>query len=53
LLLAPSLLAWMAVLVPWLRHWRTWTDHQHETGMYWGLAAWAVTDLSLLILAWP
>jgi len=53
LALAPSLFAWLAVLVPWLRGWRTWTDHQHEQGMYWGLGAWAVTDLSLLALLWP
>ncbi len=48
-----SLFAWMALLLPWLRGWRTWTDHQHEAGMYWGLAAWAVTDLSILVLLWP
>jgi lycopene elongase/hydratase (dihydrobisanhydrobacterioruberin-forming) len=48
-----SLLAWLAVLAPWLHGWRTWTDHQHEAGMYWGLGAWAVTDLSLLALLWP
>jgi len=51
--LLPSLLAWLALLLPWLRGWRAWTDQQHETGMYWGLAAWAVTDLSLLVLLWP
>jgi 4-hydroxybenzoate polyprenyltransferase len=48
-----SLAAWAAVILPWLRGWRTWTDHQHEAGMYWGLAAWAVTDLSLLARLWP
>ena len=53
LVLIPSLLAWLAVLLPWLRQWRTWTDHQHEAGMYWGLGAWAVTDISLLALLWP
>jgi len=51
--LIPSLLAWLAVLLPWLRSWRTWTDRQHEAGMYRGLAAWAITDLSLLALMWP
>ena len=51
--LLPSLLAWLAVLLPWLWGWRTWTDPQHEAGMYWGLGAWAVTDLSLLALLWP
>ncbi len=48
-----SVLCWAAVLLPWLRGWRTWTDRQHEAGMYWGLGAWAVTDLSLLALLWP
>jgi 4-hydroxybenzoate polyprenyltransferase len=51
--LLPSLLAWLAVLLPWLRGWRTWSDAQHEKGMYWALGAWAVTDLSLLALLWP
>lgn len=51
--LALSLLAWLAVLLPWLARWRTWTDRRHEAGMYWGLAAWAVTDLSILVLLWP
>jgi hypothetical protein len=36
-----------------MRGWRTWTDDQHERGMYWGLGAWAITDLSLLALLWP
>jgi len=48
-----SLLAWLSVLVPWLVRWRSWSSHQHESGMYKGLAAWAVTDVSLLILLWP
>ncbi len=53
LFLGLSLVAWVGVLLPWMRRWRTWTDHQHEAGMYWGLAAWAVTDLSVLALLWP
>ena len=48
-----SLAAWLFVLVPWMVNWRRWTDAQHEAGMYRGLAAWAVTDLCLLILLWP
>ena len=48
-----SLGAWLAVLLPWMAHWRIWTDGRHETCMYWGLGAWAVTDLSLLSLLWP
>ena len=53
LYLLPSLVAWIGILLPWLRGWRTWTDRQHEAGMYWGLGAWAVTDLSILALLWP
>jgi len=45
--------AWLAILIPWMRGWRTWTDSRHESGMYWGLGAWAITDLSLLALLWP
>lgn len=48
-----SLAAWLAVLLPWMARWRTWSDKRHETGMYLGLGAWAVTDLSLLVLLWP
>ncbi|MCE1228096.1 MAG: UbiA family prenyltransferase [Firmicutes bacterium] len=51
--LLPSLAAWLLVLVPWLRGWRTWSASRHEKGMYHALAAWAVTDLTLLILLWP
>ncbi len=53
LYLLPSLLGWLAVLAPWLRGWRTWTNSRHEAGMYWGLGAWAVTDLNMLALLWP
>lgn len=52
-LLLLSLAAWTAVLVPWMLRWRAWSDSQHENGMYRGLAAWAVTDLSILFLLWP
>ena len=48
-----SLVAWMAVLVPWWSDWRAWTPKQHMNGMYRSLAAWAITDVSLLILLWP
>ena len=49
----PSLGGWLAVLVPWCLRWRSMPQQRHEAGMYWALAAWAVTDLSLLILLWP
>jgi lycopene elongase/hydratase (dihydrobisanhydrobacterioruberin-forming) len=48
-----SLAAWLGVLLPWLRRWRAWSPRQHEAGMYRGLIAWAVTDISLLVLLWP
>jgi lycopene elongase/hydratase (dihydrobisanhydrobacterioruberin-forming) len=48
-----SLVAWLGVLIPWRMQWRKWSDKQHEAGMYRGLAAWAITDISLLILMWP
>jgi 1,4-dihydroxy-2-naphthoate octaprenyltransferase len=48
-----SLLAWLVVILPWLARWKSWTSHQHEAGMYRGLVAWAITDVSLLILMWP
>ncbi len=51
--LGVSLAGWLLVLVPWRLAWARWTDAQHEAGMYRGLAAWAVTDLSLLLLLWP
>jgi 4-hydroxybenzoate polyprenyltransferase len=51
--LIPSLAIWGAVLVPWLIHWRQWDAKRHEAGMYFALGAWAVTDLSLLMLSWP
>jgi len=53
LFLLASLAAWLAVGIPWLAGWRTWSPKQHEAGMYKGLVAWAVTDLSLLALLWP
>ena len=48
-----SLTAWMAVLLPWWARWRDWSQARHEAGMYRALAAWAITDLSLLALLWP
>jgi len=49
----PSFLVWSAVLLPWRLHWEAWSQRCHRAGMYWALAAWAVTDLSLLLLLWP
>ncbi len=51
--LAFSLAAWLGVLVPWVIRWKCWTPARHEAGMYWALGAWAVTDLSLVLMLWP
>ena len=48
-----SLIAWLGVLLPWRLRWKSWTPAQAEAGMYRGLLAWAITDVSLLILLWP
>jgi chlorophyll synthase len=52
-LLLLSLAAWIGILVPWWARWRRMTPQEHEKGMYRCLAAWAVTDLSILLLLWP
>jgi 4-hydroxybenzoate polyprenyltransferase len=46
-LLLPLVL-WLAVLLPWLLDYASWTPKQHQRGMYRALAAWAVTDLTVL-----
>lgn len=43
--------AWAAVLAPWYRHARAWSTHEHQRAMYHALAAWALTDIAVL-LAW-
>jgi len=48
-LLAPLLL-WLAVLLPWLFDHAAWSPKQHQRGMYRALAAWAVTDLTVLFV---
>ncbi|HKC41091.1 MAG TPA: hypothetical protein VKC15_16235, partial [Gemmatimonadales bacterium] len=46
-LIAPLVL-WLAVLLPWLSGHAAWSPKQHQRGMYRALAAWAVTDLTVL-----
>ena len=46
--LAMPLVLWLAVLLPWLAQHTGWTPGQHQRGMYRALAAWAVTDLTVL-----
>jgi 1,4-dihydroxy-2-naphthoate octaprenyltransferase len=48
-----SLAAWLGVVLPWLVRWKHLSPRQHEAGMYRGLIAWAITDISLLLMLWP
>ncbi len=48
--LALPVVLWLAVLVPWLIGYSSWTPPQHQRGMYRALAAWAVTDLTVLFV---
>jgi lycopene elongase/hydratase (dihydrobisanhydrobacterioruberin-forming) len=51
-LVAP-LVAWLAVLWPWLVRHAAWSPAEHQRGMYRALAAWAITDVVvLLVFAW-
>jgi 4-hydroxybenzoate polyprenyltransferase len=47
-LLVVPLAAWLAVLVPWYAGHARWNAAAHQRGMYQALAAWAVTDLTVL-----
>jgi len=44
------LVLWLMVLVPWLLRHDHWSPAQHQRGMYRALAAWAVTDLTVLFV---
>jgi 4-hydroxybenzoate polyprenyltransferase len=48
--LAIPLVLWLFVLIPWLGRFATWSPAQHQRGMYQALAAWAVTDLTVLFV---
>ena len=48
-LLVPLAL-WLAVLLPWFLRHAAWSPKQHQQGMYRALAAWAVTDLTVLFV---
>lgn len=48
-----SLAGWIGVLLPWRLKWDRLTPAQAEAGMYRGLWAWAITDISVLLLFWP
>jgi lycopene elongase/hydratase (dihydrobisanhydrobacterioruberin-forming) len=49
-LLGVPLIGWLAVLLPWYRRRETLTAVGHQRGMYQALAAWAVTDLVVLLV---
>src|SRR3989449_1579562 len=44
------LAAWLWVVVPWRVGDQSWTAARHQQGMYRALAAWAVTDLVILLV---
>lgn len=47
LALGVALVAWLLVLVPWLRTADSRSAAEHQRGMYLALAAWAVTDAAI------
>lgn len=49
-LLVVPCVAWLAVLLPWWRGLASWTPAEHQRGMYRALAAWAATDLVVLLV---
>src|SRR5437773_1627223 len=49
-LLVVPVVAWVAVLVPWYRRREALPAPAHQRGMYRALAAWAVTDLVVLLV---
>lgn len=50
LTLVVPLVLWLAVLLPWFLRYPGWSPKQHQQGMYRALAAWAVTDLTVLFV---
>jgi hypothetical protein len=51
ILLALSAAAWGILLLNWIRRHRTMGMREHQRGMYQALAAWALTDL-VVVLTW-
>lgn len=47
--LVASLVAWLLVLLPWRSGFSRWKPERHQRGMYHALAAWAATDLVVLL----
>jgi lycopene elongase/hydratase (dihydrobisanhydrobacterioruberin-forming) len=44
-----AITAWLTVLLPWRARHREWSSARHQRGMYQALAAWAVTDIVVLL----
>ena len=44
-----AFLVWARVLVPWLLSYESITDAEHHLGLYRGLAAWAMTDIVVIL----
>jgi 4-hydroxybenzoate polyprenyltransferase len=49
LALLAALVAWLVVLIPWMLAEPRWSMAQRKRGMYRALAAWAITDLAILM----
>ena len=47
--LTAAAVAWAIVLAPWLLRHRRMTSGQHQRGMYRALAAWAFTDVAVIV----
>jgi 4-hydroxybenzoate polyprenyltransferase len=47
--LALALAGWLSVLLPWRAAWSRMSPRQHQRGMYLALAAWAVTDVAVVV----
>ncbi len=47
--LAVALVAWLLVLLPWVRNAEDWTPARHQRGMHLALGAWAITDVAVLL----
>lgn len=47
--LAVALVAWLLVLLPWVRNAEYWTPARHQRGMHLALGAWAITDVAVLL----
>jgi 4-hydroxybenzoate polyprenyltransferase len=47
-ILVVALVAWLRVLLPWLRDYPIRSPEEHQRGMYEALGAWAITDIAVL-----